>query len=85
MPRKRKTAQPTKEVDSTTTTMTVEPPSETQAAPLSVAPPLETPAEPSPVKQPTTFVERLGERSSPPATPDPLLIASDNVGRSTPV
>ena len=79
MPRKRKTAQPTKEVNSNTTTMTVEPPSEAQAAPLPVAPPLETPVEPLPVEQPTTFVERLGKRSSPPATADPLLIASDNV------
>jgi predicted Rdx family selenoprotein len=76
MPRKRKPDQP-KETDSTTTTMTVEPPIETQAAP--VEPPLETSAEPLPVEQPTTFVERLGERGTRPATPDPFLIALDNV------
>jgi hypothetical protein len=65
MPRKRKPTQPTKEADSTTTTMTVEPP-------------VETPAEPLPVEPPTTFVERLGERSSRPVMPDPFLIALDN-------
>jgi hypothetical protein len=67
MPRKRKPAQP-KEADSTTTTMTVEPP-------------VETPAEPLPVEPPITFVERLGERNSRPATPDPFLIAFDNIAR----
>jgi len=67
MPRKRKPQQP-KEADSTTTTMTVEPP-------------VETPVEPLPVEPPATFVERLGERSSRPATPDPFLIAFDNIAR----
>lgn len=81
MARKRKATPPTKEADNFTTTATVEPPVETQVeVPPVQSQPVEAQVVDTPaVENPSSFVERLGDRHRRPSIPDPFLIASDNL------
>lgn len=86
MPRKRKSDQSVEGAETAATTATldpqtepsVEPQADTPVTPEPVAVVEQTASEQAPPEHTPTFVERLGERTTRAATPDPYTIALDN-------